>query len=166
MKTDITKKIDSLINKLELEIIPVEGCYVKKTYLSDYYYNEKQKIASHMYGLYSPEKESQSCFHKLTCDELWHFYDGDPITLSLIYPDGKFKEVILSSDFAIGVPTFLIPSGVWQAGKTSDGGQYSLFGCTVMPSFTDRCFSVETKEELLKKYPNLESVIEEFGYVE
>lgn len=162
----ITEKIESLIVKLELEKIPEEGCYVKRIFLSDFSFNEKQKIASHMYGLYSPEKESQSCFHKLSCDELWHFYGGDPLTLHLIYPNGEYKEIILNSDFSKnGSPTFLIPAGVWQAGKTIDGGRFSLFGCTVMPAFTEGCFYVETKDELLKKYPNLESVIEEFGYI-
>ena len=110
MKTKITEKIETLIKDLQLEKIPEEGCYVKKIFLSDCSYNDKQQIASHMYGLYSPEKESQSCFHKLTCDELWHFYDGDPITLHLIYPNGIHKEITLNSDFQNnGKPSFLIP---------------------------------------------------------
>ena len=165
MKNEITNKIESLIADLGLVKIPEEGCYVKKTFLSDSNFNDKQKIGSHMYGLYAPEKESQSCFHRLTCDELWHFYGGDPITLYLIYPDGELKQITLSSEFGENEsPFFLVPAGVWQAGKTSTGGRYSLFGCTVMPSFTDGCFYVESVEEMIKKYPNHKSVITEFGY--
>jgi predicted cupin superfamily sugar epimerase len=167
MKNEITMKIDNIIDELEMEKMPVEGCYFKKTFSSDYDYKDDHKIASHIYGLYAPEKDSQSCFHKLSCDESWHFYGGNPLTLYLIYPDGKYKEILLGSDLSKGeTPFFVIPSGVWQAGKTSAGGSYSLFGCTVMPSFIDSCFYVENRDELLKKYPNLESVIKEFGYIE
>lgn len=161
-----TNKIDKLIKNLDLEVIQEEGCYVKRTFLSNFAFNEKQQIASHMYGLYAPEKDSQSCFHKLTCDELWHFYEGDPISLYLIYPNGQLKQFTLNNEFKENEgPTFLIPAGVWQAGKTKEGGKYSLFGCTVMPSFTEGCFCVETKDKLLQKYPHLESLINEFGYI-
>ncbi len=167
MKNEVTKKIESIIKEQDMERIEVEGCYVKRIYLSDLCYNDETRLGSHMYGLYAPEIDSQSCFHRLTCDELWHFYGGDPISLYLIYPDGELKEFTLSPNFGENeAPTFLIPRGVWQAGKTQDGGQYSFFGCTVMPSFSEGCFQVESREELVKRYPEHKSVIDEFGYDE
>jgi hypothetical protein len=35
-----------------------------------------------------------------------------------------------------------------------------------MPSFSEGCFQVESKEELVKRYPEHKSVIDEFGYDE
>lgn len=161
----ITEKINKIITTLELELMPEEGCYLKNIYLSNHNHNAEQNIASHIYGLYAPEIESQSYFHKLSCDELWHFYSGDPLNLYLIYPDGELKTVTLSSDIVKNEsPTFLVPAGVWQAGKTSKGGDYSLFGCTVIPSFTQSCFYIESKENLMKEFPKHKEIIEEFGY--
>lgn len=165
MNIEIKKNIERLIKELELEKIPDEGCYVKKTFLSSKKYSENQQLGSHMYGLYSPYVDSQSCFHKLSCDELWHFYGGDPIILHLIYPDGQYKFVKLNSNVSNKeAPFFVIPAGVWQAGKTIDGGDYSLFGCTVIPSFNEGSFKIESRDKLLEKFPKLESIIMEFGF--
>ena len=92
---------------------------------------------------------------KLTIDEMWHFYGGDPLRLILLYPDGSSRDVVLGNDPLKGQHVqFVIPAGVWQAGHCIENGTYSLFGCTLAPGFTGDIFTGGTQAELLKLYPD------------
>ncbi len=105
-------------------------------------------------GLYCNEPLSRSLFHRLTGDEIWHFYGGDPLRLILLYPDGSSREVIMGPDVQAGQRVqFVVPAGVWQAGEIISGGKYALYGCTMAPGFTERMFEGATREKLIDIYP-------------
>ena len=58
---------------------------------------------------------------------------------------------------------YVIPAGVWQAGHMLEGGQYSLFGCTVAPGFTGDIFEGGRREQLLAMYPDRADDINRFS---
>ena len=148
-------EIKALIEHYHLQPLPVEGTLFVSTYRSPQEYENGKPVSTAMIGMYCDEPRSVSLFHKLKCDEVWHFYGGDPLRLVLLYPDGSSKDVIIGNDPLKGqLVQFVIPAGVWQAGHMMDGGKYSLFGCTVAPGFTDDIFEGGTREELLSMYPD------------
>lgn len=65
-----------------------------------------------------------SAWHRVSSDEVWHFYEGDE--LELLTRDGK---VTLSAENRVHV----IPANEWQAARPL--GAYTLVGCTVGPGF-------------------------------
>ncbi|HMZ08775.1 MAG TPA: cupin domain-containing protein [Anaerolineales bacterium] len=155
--------IRKLIDHFGLTPLPVEGTLFASTYRSGDMPNGKP-FGTGMIGLYCHEPRSISYFHKLTNDEMWHFYGGDPLRLILLYPDGSSRDVILGSDpLKNQYVQFVIPAGVWQAGHCLEGGKYSLFGCTLAPGFTGDIFTGGTQAELLRAYPNRAADILAYG---
>ncbi|HEX2112968.1 MAG TPA: cupin domain-containing protein [Alphaproteobacteria bacterium] len=75
-----------------------------------------------------------SAWHRVDAAEIWHFYAGAPLALSLS-PDGKRAETkSLGADIAAGErPQLLVPQGHWQSARSR--GAWTLVGCTVGPAF-------------------------------
>jgi predicted cupin superfamily sugar epimerase len=76
----------------------------------------------------------RSHWHRVDAAEIWHWYAGAPLDLSLSW-DGVAVEVSsLGNDLATGArPQILVPPGVWQSATSA--GEWSLVGCTVSPAF-------------------------------
>jgi predicted cupin superfamily sugar epimerase len=146
--------VKALIEHYKLEPLPVEGTLFASTYRSTPAFGNGQPCGTAMLGLYCHEPLSVSRFHRLTVDEVWHFYAGDPFRLVLLYPDGSSREVSMGSDPLNGQQVqFVIPAGVWQAGHLLAGSRYALYGCTLAPGFTGDIFEAGTREKLLPLYP-------------
>ncbi len=73
-------------------------------------------------------------WHRVDAAEIWHWYAGAPLDLSLS-PDGVAVEIAsLGNDLAAGArPQILVPAGVWQSAAST--GAWTLVGCTVSPAF-------------------------------
>ncbi len=67
--------------------------------------------------------------------EVWHWYAGAPLALS-VSSDGRTARTIdLGPDLPAGQrPQFVIPPEWWQAAKST--GEWTLCGCTVSPAFS------------------------------
>lgn len=74
-----------------------------------------------------------SAWHRVASDEVWHFYEGDPLEL-LIRDDAPVRL-----DAANRV--HVIPAGTWQAARPL--GTYTLVGCTVGPGFDFADFEMQ-----------------------
>ena len=147
--------IAEIIAHYQLKPLPVEGTLFAQTYRSSMKSNGTAPAGTAMIGLYCETPRSVSLFHKLTVDEVWHFYRGDPFRLILLHPDGSSQDVIMGSDFRKGQHNqFVVPAGVWQAGHLVPGGTYALYGCTVIPGDTPSCFLGGTIEQLTALYPD------------
>ena len=148
-------EVKALIEHYDLKPLPVEQVLFKSTYRSQREIDRGGPIGTALVGLYCEEPRSVSLFHKLAADEVWHFYGGDPLRLVLLYPDGSAKDVIMGSDPLKGhAVQFVVPAGVWQAGHMLEGGNYSLFGCTMAPGFTNDMFEGGNREQLINDYPD------------
>jgi predicted cupin superfamily sugar epimerase len=157
-------EIREFIRHFGFEALPVEGTLFASTYRSAESLPNGKPFGTGMIGMYCHAPRSVSLFHKLTVDEMWHFYGGNPLRLILLYPDGSSRDVVMGNHPRGGEAVqFVVPAGVWQAGHCMAGGTYSLFGCTLAPGFTDDIFTGGTQAELLKLYPDREADILEFG---
>ena len=157
-------KVKALIERYDLKPLPVEGTLYASTYRSQQEFGNGKPFGTAMIGLYCNEPLSVSLFHRLTVDEIWHFYGGDPLRLVLLYPDGSSRDVIMGNDHLSGQNVqFVIPAGVWQAGHVLEKGRYSLFGCTLAPGFTDDMFEGGTRQQLIKLYPEKADDIHRLG---
>ncbi len=157
-------KVKALIEHYHFIALPVEGTLFLSTYRSSTELDTGKPFGTAMIGMFCNEPCSHSLFHRLPVDEVWHFYAGDPLRLVLLYPDGSSREVILGSEPLNGqLVQFVIPAGVWQAGCVAEGGEYSLFGCTMSPGFTDDMFEGGTRDVLAAQYPDRSADIERFG---
>jgi predicted cupin superfamily sugar epimerase len=150
-----------LIERLGLTPLPVEGTLFVSTYRSVHELPAGGPVGTAMIGLYAHDPPSRSLFHRLTADEVWHFYGGDPIRLVLLHPDGGSEDVWLGPDLGRGHRVQLvIPAGVWQAGELAPDGRYALFGCTMAPGFTSAGFEAGMRSSLLRTHPDRRHDIE------
>ena len=85
-----------------------------------------------------------SAWHRVDAAEIWHFYAGAPLTLSLS-TDGRTTETVtLGPDIARGErPQATVPPGCWQSARSS--GAWTLVGCTVGPAFEFAGFEMAPK---------------------
>ena len=124
---------DEIIQKLEMIPHP-EGGYFKESY--------RDKNVSLIY--YLLKKNEKSHWHRLTKNEILHFYDGDPLKL-LISKDGKnIEEIILNNKINNDqIFHYIVKARTWFSMESQ--GEYSLIGCTVAPPFDYDDFELAPK---------------------
>jgi predicted cupin superfamily sugar epimerase len=156
--------VRALIEHFQFDQIPVEGTLYKSTYHSETVGEHGGPAGTAIIGLYCDVPLSVSCFHRLTYDEVWHFYSGDPLSLYLLHPDGSSEEIIMGADPLQGHKVqYTVPAGVWQGGGLAPGGRYALFGCTMAPGFVGACFEGAVAEELIQKFPDQAEIIQKLS---
>ena len=74
-------------------------------------------------------------WHSVDSAEIWHFYAGAPLILSLAATEaGPVEDHVLGLDLAAGAqPQVIVPPGHWQVARST--GDWTLVGCTVSPGF-------------------------------
>lgn len=133
-----------LIKELDLKPLKDEGGYFKRTFNSKSIYSKKlnQSCGSAIYYLITSENFSK--LHKLKHPEIYHFYYGDPVTLTLINKKNEIEEMTLGIDFHKNQrPQIIIPENIWQSAKISKKNLklgFSLVGTTVSPEYKDNEF--------------------------
>ncbi|MCG8617781.1 MAG: cupin domain-containing protein [Desulfobacterales bacterium] len=122
-----------------------EGGYFKEIYRSQLTLaspetGSARQAVTQIYFLLTRGQVSR--FHRVVHDEIWHFYEGDPLTL--IQFDGRqVQETTIGKG---GAYVSVVPGKVWQAAETT--GAYTLVGCTVAPGvdFEDFSFMSDSPE--------------------
>ncbi|MEM7613875.1 MAG: cupin domain-containing protein [Pseudomonadota bacterium] len=76
-----------------------------------------------------------SHWHRIDSAEIWHFYAGAPLALSLSeHDDSTPARHTLGPEIMAGQrPQIIVPPGHWQSARST--GDWSLVGCTVSPGF-------------------------------
>ena len=155
-KKNITAQ--QLIELLGLSPLPEEGGMTNQTYCSRWKIGEEPG-GTCIYYLLSGEAFSH--LHRLTGDEMYHFYLGDPVELVELLPDGAVQTTVLGQDILAGEKVqHLVPAGHWQGSRLKEGGSWALMGTTMCPGYTDACYEHGDAEELLKQYPEAKEAIE------
>ncbi len=102
-----------------------------------------------------------SALHRIQSDEIWHFYDGVPVTIHVIDPAGQYTTLRLGRDLAAGeAPLQVLPAGCWFGANLADRNGYALVGCTVAPGFDFADFELPTRAALLERYPQHAAIVE------
>lgn len=95
-----------------------------------------------------------STLHRIKSDEVWHFYTGGVLTLTLIHPDGRLETVRLGPDPGRGEAfQAIVPAGCWYGAAVDDPGAYTLVGGTVSPGFDFADFELPNRAELVARFP-------------
>ncbi|WP_404404336.1 cupin domain-containing protein [Pelagibacterium halotolerans] len=75
-----------------------------------------------------------SAWHRVDAVEVWHFYGGAPLALSIAPEAGPAERHILGMDLDAGErPQIVVPRHYWQSARSL--GAWTLVGCTVAPGF-------------------------------
>jgi predicted cupin superfamily sugar epimerase len=75
-----------------------------------------------------------SRWHRVDACEVWHWYAGAPLRLSVSADGTSIRTLTLGSDIAAGArPQIIVPAGHWQQAESL--GRHTLVGCTVAPGF-------------------------------
>lgn len=161
-----------ILAKLNLKPLPQEGGYYHETYRSplrlapealDSLYPGPRSVATAIYYLITPE--TFSAMHRITGDEMFHFYLGDPVEMLQLHPDGSSQTIRIGTDILGGmVPQVLVQGGVWQGLRLVDGGEFALMGTTVAPGFEFEDFEIGGRKALADQFPDHAKAIERFTY--
>ena len=123
-------------------------------------YGGARCYATGIYYLLTPDTFSQ--LHRVSSDEMFHFYLGDPVEMLELFPDGGAQHTVLGSDLMGGMtPQKLVRRGVWQGSRLVDGGRFALLGTTVAPGFEFADYQAGRRAELLALYPTVSDLIME-----
>ncbi len=161
----------ALIERLGLAPHPVEGGFFREVYRADEStpasalparYGGARAQSTAIYYLLTPE--TFSAMHRISSDEIFHFYDGDPVEQLHLYPDGGADLVMIGRDLAAGQqPLVVVPRGVWQGARLAAGGAWALLGATVAPGFDFADYEHGDGAALAAKWPDHAVMIRSLG---
>lgn len=160
------KDFNYWVEKLEMLPHP-EGGFYKETYRSEGLIS-KEELGSNFKGnrnystaiYFLLTADNFSAFHKIASDELWHFYAGYGLDISIIHPNGKYECIHLGNgENENQVFQAMVPAEAWFASETSDKKAWALVGCTVAPGFDFEDFEMAKRDALLKEFPQHQEII-------
>ncbi len=163
------KTAEYWIEKLHLQPHP-EGGYFRETYrsaevipqhtLPDRFASDRT-FSTCIYFLLN--RRQYSAFHTLKQDEVWHFYEGSPLTLHILDPNGTYTPVKLGRDPEAGESLqAVVGAGNWFAADVHNTRSYALVGCTVAPGFDFADFEMADRQQLMAAFPNHCDLIEKY----
>lgn len=158
---------EAVIQLLKLSELPVEGGMFRQTYLAAHHClvegdkpGQQDEISAGSAIFYLLQAHTCSQLHRLKYDEMYHFYLGEPVELTLLHPDGRYQQVILGQDLLAGQSVqFLVPANVWQGSRIFTKKNWSMLGTTMSPAYRDEDFEIGRRAELLRQYPEAAEAI-------
>ncbi|MEM7427724.1 MAG: cupin domain-containing protein [Pseudomonadota bacterium] len=121
---------DEIIAQLGLQSHP-EGGHFRETWRADAPDGGRASGTAIYFLLKAGEV---SHWHKVDAAEIWHWYAGAPLELSIAADGGRPQTSTLGPDLANGqYPQVVVPPQAWQSARSA--GDWTLVGCTVSPGF-------------------------------
>lgn len=123
------KSAKDIIQRLGLQPHP-EGGHYRQTWIAN---GPGRASGTCIYFLLAEGERSH--WHRVDAAEIWHYYAGAPLTLSMAETDaGPAMDHTLGPDLFQGqTPQIIVPEHHWQAAQST--GAWTLVGCTVSPGF-------------------------------
>jgi len=154
---DAGNRTDLIIKQLGLEPHPERGFY-RQTYRASLdvpssTHGAARAASTAIYFLVTAS-EPDTYLHRLKSDEIFHLYDGGPLEILRLFPDGAWDVARLGMDLAAGErPQVVIPAGTWFGTALVVGASHCLVGCTVAPGFDFADFELAAGPDLAARYP-------------
>jgi uncharacterized protein len=83
----------------------------------------------------------RSHWHRVDAAEVWHWYGGTALELSISLDGETATAEVLGPDLAAGQrPQIVVPAKAWQSARSL--GAWTLTGCTVAPAFQFESFEM------------------------
>ncbi len=117
----------------QLDLIPhPEGGHYRQTWIADAS-DGTRAAGTAIYFLLGAGETSH--WHRVDATEIWHYYAGAPIALSVAATDaGPAQTRLLGPDLQRNqLPQLIVPQNHWQSARSTGG--WTLVGCTVSPAF-------------------------------
>jgi predicted cupin superfamily sugar epimerase len=122
----MTREADELIARLGLQPHP-EGGHYRQTHRDLTPGGGTRGFSTAI--IFLLRRGEVSWWHRIDATEIWHFYRGAPLELTI----GKAVHVLGPGIEQGQSPQLLVPPGEWQTARSL--GDYTLVGCTVAPGF-------------------------------
>jgi hypothetical protein len=125
---------DRIIAALRLKPHP-EGGHYRETF------RDAAKGRARSTAIYFLLKRGEvSRLHRVDAAEVWHFYAGAPLELTVVSAKGR-RRMLLGADLSKKQrPQIVVPAHRWQSARTL--GAFTLVGCTVAPGFEFSGFEI------------------------
>src|SRR5436190_20262486 len=157
MTSQTADRVQELIDRLGLGPHPERGFYAETHRAA-----ERVRSPSHagdrsastaIYFLVSAS-EPHTFLHRLASDEVFHLYEGGPLDVLRLMPDGSSDVARLGLDVRRGErPQLVLERGTWFGTELCPGASHCLIGCTVAPGFEFEDFELADAAELIRRYP-------------
>lgn len=135
--------VDEVIRILELQPHP-EGGFYRETF-RDEPVSGTRALSTAIYFLLRAGEVSR--WHRIDAAEVWHWYAGAPLELSIATGSGAAERIRLGPDLAGGErPQAVVPPARWQQARSL--GSWTLVGCTVAPGFVFERFELAAPDQL------------------
>ena len=161
------EEVNKIIKNFDMKPHP-EGGYYTENYRSKINIAEKnlpesfsgrRSISTSI--LFLLPQNSFSAFHKLKQDEIWYYHAGEGLVLHCIAPDHTYTKHVMGSGIKAGeFPQIIIPAGTFFAAETTNNFAFS--GCVVTPGFDFADLDMPSAAQLIKMFPEHESLIRKF----
>lgn len=116
-----------------------EGGFYRETFRDDARPQNGRSASTAIYYLLT--KGQASAWHRIDAGEVWHFYAGAPLELSISRDGRNMRRNRLGLDLTNGErPQLVVMAGEWQSAASS--GDWTLAGCTVAPGFEFEAFEL------------------------
>ncbi len=126
-----------IIARLDLKPHP-EGGHFRETFRDPANGRDGRAASTAIYFLLA--RGERSHWHRIDATEVWHYYAGSPLALSIAH-EGATDTIRLGADLAAGErPQAVVPAHAWQAAESL--GDWTLVGCTVAPGFDFSTFEL------------------------
>jgi predicted cupin superfamily sugar epimerase len=151
------ERIGQLISTLRLVPHPERGFFAETyraaTRVRPSSHDGERSASTAIYFLVT-EDEPVTSLHRLRSDEVFHFYEGGPLEIVRLHPDGRWDVARLGLDLAAGErPQIVVPAGTWFGTELAADASHCLVGCTVAPGFEFADFELADGPELEAQYP-------------
>jgi predicted cupin superfamily sugar epimerase len=158
---------EQIIDLLGLKPLAREGGYYSETYRSDESLGERALPSRYGAGRdmgvaihYLLTPDTFSALHRLTTDEIYHFYLGDPVDMLQLHPDGSIVTLRLGHNLLEGMAVqVVVKRGVWQGSRLAEGGRFALLGTTTAPGFDAADYEHGDRDRLIAAYPRARELI-------
>lgn len=133
---------DQLIDELGLQPHP-EGGHFCETFRDPFSEGQGRAPSTAIYYLLKAGERSH--WHRVDATEIWHWYAGDPLRLSIAAKDeDRPQHMTLGPNIRAGErPQAIVRKDEWQAAEPL--GDWTLVGCTVAPGFEFAGFELAPK---------------------
>jgi predicted cupin superfamily sugar epimerase len=154
----LQSRAEALIDRLGLRPHPERGFFAE-TYrapasVQSAAHTGERAASTAIYFLVTADQPA-TCLHRLKSDEVFHLYEGGPLDIVRLFPDGAWDVKRLGLDLELGErPQVVVPAGTWFGTELAAAASHCLVGCTVAPGFDFADFELAEGPELEARYPD------------
>jgi uncharacterized protein len=165
-----TVTADEIKTLLKLEPNATRG-FVRETYTSDLSiapgglpapFENGHPLGSALYFMVTPEAPVK--LHRIRCDQLYHYYLGDPIEVLLLRENGDSELVVVGPNIVGGeIVQLFIPGNTFHTARVTGKSRWFLGASTEWPGVVPaEDVELGNVEELAAKYPESAADIRKF----